>query len=172
MCTSTKKISLVEILSQTPRQTMPVFFTSYITANTALYAFRFWAWFSGRCYHTLTSISNFKDQIRYSRKFLSFLCISPAENTTFNKMPIRSTIYFEWGFFAFKSKDVWKGSFDVKHVKDWHWFWLVISWGASTAYLTVQHDWFIHTSKFFATFLNLCPSFVQYKVNHCKADQV
>ena len=39
MCTSTKKISLVEILSQTPRQTMPVFFTSYITANTALYAF-------------------------------------------------------------------------------------------------------------------------------------
>ena len=56
MRTSTKKISLVEILSQTPRQTMPVFFTSYITANTALYAFRFWAWFSGRCYHTLTSI--------------------------------------------------------------------------------------------------------------------
>ena len=39
----TKKISLVEILSQTPRQTMPVFFTSYITANTALYAFRFLA---------------------------------------------------------------------------------------------------------------------------------
>ena len=30
---------------------------------------------------------------------------------------------------------------------------LRISWGASTAYLTVQHDWFIHTSKFFATIL-------------------